>query len=180
MITDPQSSCATADEQPRRKKRRRDDAPEQDASEPLPTFGNKRRRDGLAAREDEAPAEPKTASKRRRAGEESLLAAVAAATARPPEGKNEKKKKKKKKARKVEWPSASAEQLAAAGKVVRAVARGEAGWPFEAPVTDAMAPGYSREIARPMDLGTIAKALKSGNYASLGARSTPCPAESSL
>lgn len=179
MITDPQSSCATADEQPRRKKRRRDDAPEQDASEPLPTFGNKRRRDGLAAREDEAPAEPKTASKRRRAGEESLLAAVAAATARPPEGKNEKKKKKKK-ARKVEWPSASAEQLAAAGKVVRAVARGEAGWPFEAPVTDAMAPGYSREIARPMDLGTIAKALKSGNYASLGARSTPCPAESSL
>jgi hypothetical protein len=179
VITDPQSSCATADEQPRRKKRRRDEAPEQDASEPLPTFGNKRRRDGLAAREDEAPAEPKTASKRRRAGEESLLAAVAAATAGPPEGKNEKKKKKKK-ARKVEWPSASAEQLAAAGKVVRAVARGEAGWPFEAPVTDAMAPGYSREIARPMDLGSIAKALKSGNYASLGARSTPCPAESSL
>ncbi len=103
-------------------------------------------------------------------GEESLLAAVAAATEVTP-GDKSKGKKKKKKGKRVEWPPASAEQLAAAGKVVRAVARGEAGWPFEAPVTDAMAPGYSREIARPMDLGTIAKALKRGNYTSLG---EPC------
>ncbi len=79
------------------------------------------------------------------------------------------RKKKKKKGKKAEWPPASAEQLAAAGKVVRAVARGEAGWPFEAPVTDDMAPGYSREIVRPMDLGTIAKGLKRGDYHSLGA-----------
>ncbi|BDA48817.1 probable pH-interacting protein at C-terminar half [Coccomyxa sp. Obi] len=163
------------DEQPRRKKRRREEEREQDAGEPLPSFGKKRRRDGAAAaREEAAPAEVEAerGGKRRRVGEESLLAAVAAATAEAPPssgtGRAGRRKKKKKKGRKVEWPPASAEQLAAAGKVVRAVARGEAGWPFEAPVSDEVAPGYSREIVRPMDLGTIAKALKRGDYTSLG------------
>lgn len=52
---------------------------------------------------------------------------------------------------------------------MRAVARGEHGWPFAAPVTDDIAPGYSAEIARPMDLGTLEQQLKQGAYADLGA-----------
>ena len=66
------------------------------------------------------------------------------------------------------WPPATPAQLAAAGKVVRVVARGDHGWPFAAPVTDDIAPGYSAEIARPMDLGTIEQQLKGRAYADLG------------
>ncbi len=58
-------------------------------------------------------------------------------------------------------------------QVVRAVAKGEAGWVFAVPVTDDVAPGYSQEIKTPMDLGTVAKNLKSVAYFTLGALSMP-------
>jgi len=54
------------------------------------------------------------------------------------------------------------------GQVVRAVAKGESGWVFAVPVTDDVAPGYSKDIKKPMDLGTVAKNLKSGAYVTLG------------
>lgn len=79
----------------------------------------------------------------------------------------------KAKKRGIEWPRASAEQLAAAGTAVRAVMRGSSGWPFSEPVTDAVAPGYSREIKKPMDLGTIATKLKQGKYNALGKHPMP-------
>lgn len=188
MIEERKPAAGADGSQPRRKKRRMDDQPEHDAGDPLPTFGKRRRRDGGGSLPDGAAVADADnvghrSGKRRRVGEESLLAAVAAATAGgpsaaggaagPPGGKPKKaggkKKKKKRRSVEVEWPPATAEQLAAAGKVVRAVARGDVGWPFEMPVTNEVAPGYSREIARPMDLGTIAKALKRGDYTSLGA-----------
>ena len=53
--------------------------------------------------------------------------------------------------------------------MVKAAAKGESGWVFAVPVTDDVAPGYSREIRNPMDLGAIAKKLKSGAYHTLGA-----------
>ena len=48
------------------------------------------------------------------------------------------------------------------------MAKGESGWPFAVPVTDDVAPGYSKEITRPMDLGNITTSLKLGGYATLG------------
>lgn len=54
-------------------------------------------------------------------------------------------------------------------QVVKAVAKGKSGWVFAVPVTDDVAPGYSQEIKTPMDLGTVAKNLKSGAYFTLGA-----------
>ena len=48
------------------------------------------------------------------------------------------------------------------------VAKGESGWPFAVPVTDDVAPGYSNEIRRPMDLGSVAASLKLGAYVTLG------------
>ena len=53
--------------------------------------------------------------------------------------------------------------------MVRAVAKGESGWVFAVPVTDDVAPGYSKDIKKPMDLGTVAKNLRSGAYITLGA-----------
>ena len=53
-------------------------------------------------------------------------------------------------------------------QVVKAVAKGESGWPFAVPVTDDVAPGYSNEITRPMDVGSIAISLKLGAYVTLG------------
>ena len=48
------------------------------------------------------------------------------------------------------------------------MAKGESGWPFAVPVTDDVAPGYSNEITRPMDLGNVATSLKLGAYVTLG------------
>lgn len=48
------------------------------------------------------------------------------------------------------------------------MAKGESGWPFAVPVTDDVAPGYSTEISRPMDLGSVATSLKLGAYVTLG------------
>ncbi len=53
-------------------------------------------------------------------------------------------------------------------QVVKAAAKSESGWLFAVPVTDDIAPGYSQEITKPMDLGTVAKNLKSGAYYTLG------------
>ena len=53
-------------------------------------------------------------------------------------------------------------------QVVKAVAKCESGWPFAVPVTDDVAPGYSKEIDKPMDLGSVAKSIKSGSYTTLG------------
>ena len=58
--------------------------------------------------------------------------------------------------------------MAAALKVVQAVARSPAGRPFAAPVTDDVVPGYSAAISKPMDLSTIASRLSQGSYPSLG------------
>ena len=48
------------------------------------------------------------------------------------------------------------------------MAKGESGWPFAVPATDDVAPGYSKEITRAMDLGSVATSLKLGAYATLG------------
>lgn len=53
------------------------------------------------------------------------------------------------------------------------MAKGKSGWVFAVPVTDDVAPGYSQEIKTPMDLGTVAKNLKSGAYFTLGALCMP-------
>lgn len=58
----------------------------------------------------------------------------------------------------------SAEDLAAALKVVKATTRSRSGKPFGEPVTDEEVPGYSAVIKRPMDLGTIAQRLQDGYY----------------
>ena len=58
-------------------------------------------------------------------------------------------------------------------QVVKAAAKGESGWVFAVPVTDDVAPCYSKEIRSPMDLGTVAKNLKSGAYTTLGASTLP-------
>jgi hypothetical protein len=47
----------------------------------------------------------------------------------------------------------------------------EGGVNFVAPITDAIAPGYSSVIKRPMDLGTVAARLDDGRYADSGSDS---------
>lgn len=63
--------------------------------------------------------------------------------------------------------SASA-RVAAAVKIVQAIARGPSGRPFSYPITDDMVPGYSAVVQHPMDLTTVAQRLSDGAYASLG------------
>lgn len=75
--------------------------------------------------------------------------------------------------RQAPWPPATPEQLAAAARAARLTARGEAGRLFANPVTEDIAPGYLAEIARPMDLGSLERGLKRGDYATLGALCCP-------
>ena len=65
-------------------------------------------------------------------------------------------------------------QLAAMLGVLEHMIRVPIGRPFAHPVKADDAPGYADVIARPMDLGSIAKGLTSGHYTSIG--DTP-PAE---
>jgi len=64
--------------------------------------------------------------------------------------------------------ASSPEELAAARKVVVAVANSEHGAPFSDPVSPDEAPDYGDYILHPMDLGTIAHRLKRGQYDSCG------------
>ncbi len=64
----------------------------------------------------------------------------------------------------------SGKQAAAACKAVLAVVAQPAGAVFAAPVGKE-APGYRREIKRPMDLGTISQRLQQGAYKTPGAHS---------
>ena len=67
------------------------------------------------------------------------------------------------------------EELAAAQKVVAAVARSEHGAPFAEAVTPEDAPDYGDYILHPMDLGTITDRLKQGHYDSCGMILLPNP-----
>ena len=67
-----------------------------------------------------------------------------------------------------DFKETTCERQAPALQVVKAVAKGESGWPFAVPVTDDVAPGYSNEVKRPMDLGSVAMSLKLGAYVTLG------------
>ena len=60
-------------------------------------------------------------------------------------------------------------QLAAMLGVLEHMIRVPIGRPFAHPVKADDAPGYADVIARPMDLGSIAKGLTSGGYTSIGA-----------
>ena len=69
----------------------------------------------------------------------------------------------------------TAEELAAARKVVAAVARSEHGAPFAEAVAPEDAPDYGDYILHPMDLGTITDRLKRGHYDSCGNVLLPDP-----
>ena len=58
--------------------------------------------------------------------------------------------------------------MAAALKVVQAIARSPSGRPFSLPITDEMVPGYHAVISQAMDLSSIATGLSQGSYTSLG------------
>jgi hypothetical protein len=156
--------------EPPGKKRRKGDVSQRDPSAgaaQMPGFGTKKKRSDVAATQQgptaAAEVQPHRGAKRPRSAEEEPLSGL------PSSEKSGRARGKKRRVASAAWPPASAEQLAAAGRVVRAVARGSHGWPFSAPVTDEVAPGYSKEIKHPMDLGTVSKQLKHDVYSSLGA-----------
>lgn len=65
-------------------------------------------------------------------------------------------------------PGAVKSQLAAALKLVKAIAKSDAGAIFAAPVTLDDAPDYFDIVKKPMDLGTIAAQLQAGAYSNAG------------
>lgn len=58
--------------------------------------------------------------------------------------------------------------VAGALKVVYGLAKSEAGALFSEPVTDEIAPGYSKYIKSPMDLKTVGERLQKGKYKTVG------------
>jgi hypothetical protein len=74
--------------------------------------------------------------------------------------------------RDVKFVSPSSMKLMVVGcvgiQVIQKLARSRTGAAFAVPVTDDIAPNYSTEIKRPMDLGTLADRLQNGKYRSVG------------
>lgn len=66
--------------------------------------------------------------------------------------------------------ASSAADLSSAHKAVKGSLKLKAAAPFSAPVSEEDVPGYTTVIQNPMDLGSIAEKLKSGEYATTGER----------
>ena len=93
---------------------------------------------------------------------------IAGATDVLPDEQQSKKSKKAAGADSEAAAAASAAELSKAQKVVKGLTKLKVAAAFSTPVSEEDAPGYSLVVQNPMDLGTVLKQLKNGEYSSAG------------